>query len=189
VELAPIGGGGTRPDAEAVFSQGIPDAVQKTGGDDGGKCDQHSGDQVTQHLAGKMAERPRKHLHEPALPGPPGTRHHALPIGPTQGRIRKRIRTDKRLNAAIVPASSRRGIAVSEALARGTSGSEFTPDPLESRCVGLDVNVERNSWNVVVLLAFSFCQTITEITDANSSFLCRGSRNGGFRPSFRASKR
>jgi len=57
-------------DAAAVFSQGIPDAVQKTGGDDGGKCDQHSGDQVTQHLAGKMAERPRKHLHEPVLPGP-----------------------------------------------------------------------------------------------------------------------
>jgi hypothetical protein len=30
-----------------------------------------------------MAERPRKHLHEPALPGPPGTRHRTLP-SPTQ---------------------------------------------------------------------------------------------------------
>jgi hypothetical protein len=49
---------------------------------------------------------------------------------------------DNRLSAAIVPASSRRGIAVSEALARGTGGTEFTPDPPESRCVGLDVNVE-----------------------------------------------
>ena len=51
---------GHAPMQRAVFSQGIPDAVQKTGGDDGGKCDQDSGDQVTQHLAGKMAERPRK---------------------------------------------------------------------------------------------------------------------------------
>jgi hypothetical protein len=51
------------------------------------------------------------------------------------------------------------------------------------------LNAEGNFRNVIVLFAFSFSQTITETTDANSSFLCRGSRNGGFRPYFRASKR
>jgi hypothetical protein len=51
------------------------------------------------------------------------------------------------------------------------------------------LNVEGNFRNVIVLFAFSFSQKIMETPDANSSSLCRRSRNGGFRPSFRAGKR
>jgi hypothetical protein len=104
---------------------------------------------------------------------------------------------NNRVGAAIVPASSRRGIAVSEFPPRYcgerafASGREWGPIFMgrESRMRWPSLNVEGNFRNVIVLFAFSFSQTITETPDANSSSLCRRCRNGGFRPSFRAGKR
>jgi hypothetical protein len=94
---------------------------------------------------------------------------------------------NNRLGAAIVPASSRRGIAVSELSPAAANGDQFMGR--ESRMRWPSLNVEGNFRNVIVLFAFSFSQTITETPDANSSSLCRRCRNGGFRPSFRAGKR
>jgi hypothetical protein len=47
------------------LSEGIPDTVQKTGGDNGGKCDEDGDDQVIHHVACKVSRRSGKHVHEP----------------------------------------------------------------------------------------------------------------------------